>query len=77
MTWFANDFSSHTYKGTREKDSCAGCILDVDTTPLSDNQFWRAKSTLSSLQLNRTVELTFREAMLICFADFYCTTFYA
>ncbi|KAG1760747.1 hypothetical protein EDD22DRAFT_954658 [Suillus occidentalis] len=27
-----------TYKENREKDSCAGYILDVDTTPLSNNQ---------------------------------------
>jgi hypothetical protein len=57
---------THTYKENREKDSRAGYILDVDTTPLSDNQSRCAKSTLSSLQLNQIVELAFREAMLIC-----------
>ncbi|KAG2122882.1 hypothetical protein BD769DRAFT_1670519 [Suillus cothurnatus] len=57
---------THTYKETREKDLFAGYILDVNTTPLSDDQFRRAKSTLNSLQLNQTVELAFHEAMLIC-----------
>jgi hypothetical protein len=57
---------THMYKETQEKDSHARYILDVDTTPLSNDQFQHAKSTLNSLQLNQTVELTFCKAMLIC-----------
>ncbi|KAG2060471.1 hypothetical protein BDR06DRAFT_947803, partial [Suillus hirtellus] len=51
---------------TSEKDTHAGYILDVNTTPLSNDQFQCAKFILNPLQLNWTVELTFREAMLIC-----------
>ncbi|KAH7911457.1 hypothetical protein BJ138DRAFT_1126007 [Hygrophoropsis aurantiaca] len=57
---------SGPFKENREKDSAVGYILDVDTTPLTPDEYQLSKATLSTLELNRLVELSYLEASLIC-----------
>ena len=53
---------SGKFSAKRERSARAGYILDYDATPLSEEELLRAHVTLTTLDINRIIELAHKEA---------------
>src|SRR5882762_324349 len=53
---------SGKFSAKREQSACVGYILDYNATPLSKEELLRTHITLTTLDINRIIELAHKEA---------------